>query len=268
MQGNSFNQAINALKRAVMVFGLLAFCLLAQAQQNGSPTPELTGLSISGSASLAVGETATYVANATFSDGSTAPVAAKWLARGAATIDAASGALTGGQITSCADAALVAAIYSSGGITRTAKKRMMIVPPGGGPVCAMAPLIVGTVLLSGWNLVGHVAALPPPYAALAVPAVFGDAAKVTSVWKWDAANGKWIFHTPALSDGGAAYAASKGYAYLTAINPGEGFWVNATTDHIAGFGFDAGMPVAAQPALVSGWNLIAIGEAKKKAVGS
>lgn len=83
-------------------------------------------------------------------------------------------------------------------------------------------------LQSGWNLVGNSVNAP-----LDVAATLGDATKVTTVWKWIPATSKWAFYTPALADGGAAYAAAKGYDFLTAINGGEGFWVNARTSFTA-----------------------------------
>lgn len=262
MDGSSFNQAVCALRGAVTAFALLGFCFLAQAQQGGSSTlsRELTGLAISGPETLAVGQSASYGATASFSDGSAEPVAAKWLVRGAATIDAATGTLTAGPISACVDAALAAAVYSYGGITRTAMKRTTLVPAGG-PVCTAYRILLGTVLLAGWNLVGDSAAFVlPEVAREGVAEAFGDPEKVTSLWKRDALKGAWIFYTPTLSDGGAAYAAGKGYGFLSAISAGEGFWVNARTDHIAAFGIEPHSLVSVQPALVPGWNLVAVGD--------
>ena len=61
----------------------------------------------------------------------------------------------------------------------------------------------------GWNLLGN-----GVNSQIAVSSTFGNAANVTSVWKWDASSSNWAFYTPSISDGGAAYAASKGYAAL------------------------------------------------------
>lgn len=96
------------------------------------------------------------------------------------------------------------------------------------PSHAVAAASVTAVL--GWNLLGY-----SDTAAVNVVDAFGNNDKVTSVWKWDATNSKWAFYSPsfatptALSD----YAATKGYAVLTTINGGEGFWVNAKTPFTA-----------------------------------
>jgi hypothetical protein len=63
--------------------------------------------------------------------------------------------------------------------------------------------------------------------------VFSNTTDVTTVWKWIPATSKWAFYSPALADGGAAYAASKGYDPLVTINNGDGFWVNAKTSFAA-----------------------------------
>ena len=110
-------------------------------------------------------------------------------------------------------------------------------------------------LVAGWNLLGNSTS-----AALNVAATFGSATDVASVWKWTAASAKWAFYTPLQADGGAAYAASKGYDLLTTINNGEGFWVNAKQ------AFTTQLPVANAVASASftslpfGWNLIAVGD--------
>jgi hypothetical protein len=74
----------------------------------------------------------------------------------------------------------------------------------------------------GWNLLGYSDA-----ADVIVSDAFGDKAQVTTVWKWTGAG--WAFYSPELPDGGLAYAASKGYDFLTTIKSGDGFWVNAKT---------------------------------------
>lgn len=124
-------------------------------------------------------------------------------------------------------------------------------------------------LAAGWNLFGNGMETPVEVASL-----FGNPLQVQSVWKWQRAGASagWAFYTPMLADGGAAYAASRGFAFLQTIAPGEGFWVNART------AFDVALPgtlpVASssfQPAsagglpggrraLASGWSLIAVGD--------
>ncbi|MDP3651271.1 MAG: hypothetical protein Q8R67_06275 [Rhodoferax sp.] len=101
---------------------------------------------------------------------------------------------------------------------------------------AMAPSQAATVAaVPGWNLLGYSDA-----AAVKVSDAFGDATKLTTVWKWDAASSKWAFYSPSFATPTdlANYAASKGYLVLTTINSGEGFWVNAKTS------FSATLPAA------------------------
>ena len=127
---------------------------------------------------------------------------------------------------------------------------------------------------ANWNLVGNSVNAP-----LDVVQVFGNSTNVASVWKWLATTGKWAFYSPALSDGGAVYAAGKGYDLLTTINAGDGFWVDAKQAFTAQL--PSGTPIVASDfqdqatppnKLVTGWSLIAIGDRKtpsafNKAVG-
>ena len=110
-------------------------------------------------------------------------------------------------------------------------------------------------LLQGWNLLGNSAGVP-----INVTASFGDAANVTTVWKWIMPAGKWAFYSPALTDGGAAYATGNGYDQLTAINGGEGFWVNAKG--VFSVQMPAGPPISSASfgMAPTGWNLIAVGD--------
>ncbi len=119
-------------------------------------------------------------------------------------------------------------------------------------------------LVSGWNLVGNSVNVPG-----SVSTTFGNAANVSTVWKWVATSSKWAFYSPALADGGAAYAASKGYDFLTVINGGEGFWVNAkaafTVQLPAGTSVltsDFADQLTPPNKLPTGWSLIAIGDNK------
>ena len=134
---------------------------------------------------------------------------------------------------------------------------------------ASSPSIIRAVsvqtldFVPSWNLVGNSVNVP-----LNVVTTLGDASKVTSVWKWVPAIHKWAFYTPTLTDGGVAYAASKGYVVLATINGGEGFWVSAKT------AFTVSLPVGTaiattsfqdqldptQNKLARGWNLIATGD--------
>jgi len=112
----------------------------------------------------------------------------------------------------------------------------------------------GLDLLPGWNLLGNASDQP-----VAVDAVFADKTQVNTVWKWDAAKLGWQFYTPTLSAAALqTYADGKNYGVLTSINPGEGFWVNASAKVKTTLPAFAGAPfylVAGQ--LVQGWNLVA-----------
>lgn len=102
---------------------------------------------------------------------------------------------------------------------------------------------------TGWSLFGN-----GVDTAIDVASVFGDGSKYASVWTYIPATGNWSFYTPTLSDGGQAYAASKGYAYLTTINPGDGYWLNARV--ASSVDVPDGNPVSVAPSsLSSGWNL-------------
>jgi len=73
-----------------------------------------------------------------------------------------------------------------------------------------------------WNLSGNSSSSP-----IYVDSTFNDATKVLTLYKWNGTTSKWAFYSPSVADKGAAYAASKGYEFLTNINAGEAFWVNA-----------------------------------------
>lgn len=93
---------------------------------------------------------------------------------------------------------------------------------------ALAIGVVGTAqaatvnVVPGWNLLGYSDSVD-----VTVANAFGNASKVTTVWKWNATTARWAFYSPALQDGGQAYAVSKNYDFLTTLKPGDGFWVNA-----------------------------------------
>jgi hypothetical protein len=118
--------------------------------------------------------------------------------------------------------------------------------------------------VTGWNLAGNSVQAP-----ISVATSFNDATKITTIWKWVNSNSTpgityptWAFYTPALSDGGQAYATSKGYDFLTTINMGEGFWVHATTDFTAQVPAGAAVTSASFQNMSPGWHLIATGETK------
>ncbi|OIQ72134.1 Cna protein B-type domain protein [mine drainage metagenome] len=125
--------------------------------------------------------------------------------------------------------------------------------------------VIAADLVAGWNLLGN-----GSDGTVDVATAFGDATKISTVWKWvSGANPGWAFYTPLQVDGGAAYAASKGYNFLTTIKAGEGFWVNAkqavtmpvATGHLLPtVAFRDGTGTADANALPQGWSLIAVGD--------
>jgi filamentous hemagglutinin family protein len=116
-----------------------------------------------------------------------------------------------------------------------------------------------TVSNLGWNLLGNCTDAP-----LDVASTFGDASKVSTVWKWNPASNTWAFYSPSLTVQELTdYTTSKGYEVLATIGSGEGFWVNAKTPFA--FALPAGKLLSAadfQTKLVPGWNMISIGENK------
>jgi len=119
-------------------------------------------------------------------------------------------------------------------------------------------------LLSGWNLLGNGSTGKIDVTATAL---FGDASRVASVWKWLPASNRWAYYSPQLDGPGLSrFATSKGYDVLSTVAGGEGFWVHATapfsvqlpdTPPVLAATLFASLPV--------GWNLIATGETKAPA---
>jgi hypothetical protein len=86
-------------------------------------------------------------------------------------------------------------------------------------------------LAPGFNLIGNAL-----NTTLNVASIFGNQTNpvagitpnIISVWKWIAASGRWAFYSPQLTvDGNAFYALSHNFDLLSAVNPGEGYWVFA-----------------------------------------
>gem|GEM_PF-5931687 len=118
-----------------------------------------------------------------------------------------------------------------------------------GPGQALADTTLS--LAKDWNLVSSSTAVS------SVTATFGDQAQFTSVWKWDSAanngGGAWqVFLAKGVADT-ATYATSKGFTPLTAINPGEGFWVNSLVGQ--GLTITGANAADATLTLAKGWNL-------------
>lgn len=139
-------------------------------------------------------------------------------------------------------------------------------------------------VVKGWNLLGNGVEAP-----IDVTTAMNDPAKFTTVWKWlpgkpatatsAATLSGWAFYSPVLPDGGAAYAATKGYSFLTTINAGEGFWVNAASAFTGNLPAGTGVvsssfkPAITNPAVAggthalgSGWSLVATGDNPTPAV--
>ena len=145
---------------------------------------------------------------------------------------------------------LVGNIYTTGAITADCT------------VTAISPVLANLVV--GWNLIGNSVNAP-----LDVATLFGDATKVSSVWKLTQATSKWAYYTPTMAAPNlATYAASKGYDALTTINGGEGFWINArqafTVLQPVGSAITTAyfqdQPDPTQNKLGKGWNLIGMGD--------
>ena len=114
---------------------------------------------------------------------------------------------------------------------------------------------------AGWNLLGNGSTTALSYSDTSL---FGDTAKVTSVWKWRNASAKWAFYSPSMTAQElSTYATGQGYEVLTSIDGGEGFWVNAKTAFTASLPSAPAVSLATvQAGLKSGWNLVALGETK------
>jgi alpha-tubulin suppressor-like RCC1 family protein len=118
--------------------------------------------------------------------------------------------------------------------------------------CAVGTMLSSSIVVKpGWNLLGN-----PIKQTMFVSEKFGDATKISSVWKWDSAKANWQFYTPSMSSSDLlAYATGQNYAVLSEISPGEGYWVNAKVQ--ADIGIVSGSAVyLRQSSLASGWNLV------------
>ena len=111
-------------------------------------------------------------------------------------------------------------------------------------------------LASGWNLMGNSLSTP-----LDVKTTFGSQSQIVTVWKWNAGTSTWAFYAPSLDANGtlASYAAGKGYSVLSAINPGEGYWINVTAALALGSQTGTGYSLTAS-GLTAGWSLVATGD--------
>ena len=114
---------------------------------------------------------------------------------------------------------------------------------------------------AGWNLLGNGSTAALSYSDASL---FGDTAKVTSVWKWRNTSGKWAYYSPSMTvQELSTYATTQGYEVLTSIDGGEGFWVNAKTAYTVSLPSTPAVSLATvQAGFKSGWNLVALGETK------
>ena len=75
-------------------------------------------------------------------------------------------------------------------------------------------------LSSGWNLLGLKSMQPVAVGDIAYP----EGTTIISLWAW--VDNAWAVTLPPKLDGGADYAAAKGFFLLQTIAPGQGFWAN------------------------------------------
>ena len=124
------------------------------------------------------------------------------------------------------------------------------------------PISETTRLVPDWNLVGNPLQTPVVVAerfGRTSAALAGVTDKVISVWKWLPSSSRWAFYTPVMSATElASFAAAKGYAVLERIEPGEGYWINASA--ALSLPSRTGLPVTTVPAaLATGWSLLGTG---------
>ena len=106
-------------------------------------------------------------------------------------------------------------------------------------------------LSTGWNLLGNSSAAP-----IGVAATFGNAANITTVWRWNESGSKWALYAPSMTASAlTTYAQSKGYDVLTSIAPKQGFWVNAASAVTLNGPLANGVTLVAGD-LQPGWNLV------------
>ena len=128
-----------------------------------------------------------------------------------------------------------------------------------GESVASAPAVgaLSINLAAGWNLAGNSVNAP-----LDVATTFTNSTNVTSIWKWLPNTNRWAFYSPNESDGGQAYASSKGYEFLSTINAGEGFWVDAKAPSTVLLPVGTAVTGTSFQGLSSGWHLISTGDTK------
>lgn len=104
-------------------------------------------------------------------------------------------------------------------------------------------------LNTSWNLVSSLFGVNTDGA-------FGDSTTYASIWKWIGTS--WAVYLPADADGGAAYAASKGFELLSTIQPGEGFWVNVNSAEPPTVSMSGELMADTSLAIAKDWNLLGL----------
>lgn len=247
--------ALQGIARHVVVAGLMSLGV-AWAQ-----TP--VSLSIHGPSTVYEAANAEYRAVVSWSDGtkSGAPVAwsASWASGNPAFIFitpfGTPGMLTTGGVASTA-ALNVSATYSGLTGPLQAVKSVTVLDASAFPA-------VSHSLAKRWNLLGNSIGAP-----LNMVSTFGDPLQpvagvtevVHSVWKWDSVNLKWAVFSPRLTPVQlAAFAAANNYSVLQVVQPGEGYWVNASQP-VALSARIAGKVSLSPGSVVSGWNMLSTGD--------
>jgi chitodextrinase len=219
------------------------------------PAITLSSIAISGAATVDAGASATYSATATYSDASTSAISPTWSLTGTgASVNASTGQLTADNVSTVQTITLTAS-YQGMTVQKTLEIR---------PVTAGQTTVSYTASFPlGWTLAGN--GLATPIDVAATFGATGIAAKVTTVWAWDALNAKWNFYSPLLSPTQLLdYASSKGYGVLSSIEPRQGYWVNAAQPVTLPQRTAVPVTVTATD-LIKGWNLVAQGVASSPA---
>jgi len=123
------------------------------------------------------------------------------------------------------------------------------------------PLAGSRALDAGWNLLSLPLAQADTSASAVIAALQGQ---VISLWKWQ--NNGWAVALPPKSAAEEAqYAQDKGFAVLTDLDAGEGFWLNAAGPGTFSY---QGLPPASQTlSFAPGWNLLGLKSMQTVAVG-
>ena len=145
--------------------------------------------------------------------------------------------------------------YGSSAAEMNAAGRMRTVATIPDPNVSSAALSCLPVVISkGWNLLGN-----GLNQSIAVQSLYTDTSWVNAVWKWDSSKSQWQFYSPAMDAASLqSFAQGKGYAVLSTLQPGDGYWVQATAPASilppAG-----GIFTLTGSQLAKGWNLSATG---------